>query len=144
MTTSRVVILLVLAISGLGCGGSDPQKEAPVFEFRLHGMDNAESFRIKIHSSETITAARAQLSLPEEERRLFPIGGISPGNGGVNLQWSWHLSDVRLTEVSIELCDGTPSLVEADLYYWTNTVTHFCPWQAYVYAEIDQADEQSQ
>lgn len=35
-----------------------------------------------------------------------------------------------MAEVTIELCDGTPSLVEADLDYWLNAVGRFCPWSA--------------
>jgi hypothetical protein len=35
-----------------------------------------------------------------------------------------------MAEMTIELCDGTPSLVEADLDYWLDTVQRFCPWGA--------------
>jgi hypothetical protein len=67
---------------------------------------------------------------------LFATGGIAAGDGGVNSGWSWHLTDMSLTELAIELCDGTPSMVEADLDYWLGTVKTFCPWASYVYAEI--------
>jgi len=30
----------------------------------------------------------------------------------------------------MELCDGTPSQVEAKLDYWLETVQRFCPWSA--------------
>ena len=39
-------------------------------------------------------------------------------------------------EVTIELCDGRPSMVEADLGYWLRRVGSFCPWGSYVHAEI--------
>ena len=48
----------------------------------------------------------------------------------------WHYTDFTLVEVAIELCDGTPALVEQDLPYWLNTVKSFCPWAGYVHAKI--------
>ncbi len=39
----------------------------------------------------------------------------------------YHL---RLVISKIELCDGTPSQVEANLDYWVDTVQRFCPWSA--------------
>ena len=66
----------------------------------------------------------------------------APGNSrsvtyDVNTGWSWHFTgDVALAELSIELCDGRPSMVEADLGYWLRTVGSFCPWGSYVYAEL--------
>jgi hypothetical protein len=38
--------------------------------------------------------------------------------------------------VSIELCDGRPAMVEADLNYWLTRVGSFCPWGARVVAEL--------
>ena len=80
--------------------------------------------------------ARAQLRLAQDQRFLFPAGPIAAGNGGVNLSWGWHYTRADLAEMSIELCDGRPSLVQADLNYWLGTVKSFCPWGAYVHAEL--------
>jgi hypothetical protein len=38
----------------------------------------------------------------------------------------------------MELCDGRPSMVEADLPYWLGTVKRFCPWGAKVVGEVLQ------
>jgi hypothetical protein len=35
-----------------------------------------------------------------------------------------------MAEVTIELCDGRPSMVEENLDYWVDTVRFFCPWGA--------------
>ena len=56
-------------------------------------------------------------------------------NGGFNLNWGWHFYRVNLVEVAVEVCDGTPSMVQANLNYWLTTVRNFCPWAAYVDAE---------
>ena len=87
-------------------------------------------------SADFIAKARAQLLLPEAQRSLFVNGSIAAGSAGVNTGWSWHFSDAALVEMAIELCDGRPSMVEANQDYWLNTVKRFCPWQSYVHAEV--------
>lgn len=118
------------------CGGGSDDQDRVTFAFRLHGQPPSEEFRARTSSPEVIALARSQLRLPESERRLFANGRIASGNGGHNLAWSWHFRDFELAEFAIELCDGTPSMVEADLDYWLNTVKSFCPWSSYVYAEV--------
>lgn len=129
-----VVSACVLA----ACGGSsgDESPPATTFVFRSHGMSVSEDFRATTTSPEVIAQARAQLRLPVAERRMFPSGALVAGNGGVNPGWSWHLDDLHLAEMTIELCDARPSMVEADLAYWIGTVKRFCPWTAYVHAEV--------
>jgi hypothetical protein len=82
-----------------------------------------------------ISAARAELQLPENERRLFIIGPIDRGNGD-NLEWNWHFVPGILTELAIELCDGNAVLVSQDVDYWVGTVGQFCPWSSYVASEV--------
>ena len=63
------------------------------------------------------------------------ISGVHPSGPIVcstewNSPWSWHLDgkNTQLAEVSIELCDGRPSDVEATGCGFANG--RFCPWQA--------------
>jgi hypothetical protein len=86
-----------------------------------------------------IQMARTQLSLPERERNMHINGVIARGNGGHNLNWSWHFvpNQWTLAEISIELCDGVPQMVEDNLDYWVDTVRQFCPWGSYVLREIE-------
>jgi hypothetical protein len=71
----------------------------------------------------------------------IPNGRIlrGPGEGGHNEPWSWHLDpeDITMAEVTIELCDGTPLLVEEDLDYWVDTVSYYCPWSAELVRLLD-------
>ena len=64
----------------------------------------------------------------------IPTGRIraGPGKGGHNKPWRWHLDprDVRLSEMTTEVCDGTPSYVNAHLGYFLGTVKRYCPWGA--------------
>jgi hypothetical protein len=143
-TRCTVPLLRVFAASCVAallasCGGGDGESEraGKVFVFRLQGLRDTQEFRARTQSAAVITQARQQLQLPVAERRLFPIGPIKEGNGGYNLAWKWHFTDFELAEVTIELCDGTPKLLEEDLAYWLDTVKSFCPWKAYVHAELD-------
>jgi hypothetical protein len=141
--TSTVMLLprafLALAAAALlaSCGGGDEQPAATVFVFRLHGFHASQEFRARTTSASVIAQARQQLQLPVAERRLFPIGSIKAGDGGYNRSWRWHFTDFALAEMAIELCDGTPVLLEEDLTYWLNTVKSFCPWSGYVHAELE-------
>jgi len=64
----------------------------------------------------------------------IPSGRIVKGAVSYNEPWSWHIDseEVHMSEVTIELCDGTPSQVEANLDYWLETVQRFCPWSAQI------------
>lgn len=134
-TRGAVSAVTALLMASCGGGGGDPT--TVTFAFRMRGLGPAEEFRVSTSSPQFIAQARAQLALPAAQRRLFPAGPIRAGNGGHNLEWSWHFTgDVELAEATIELCDGRPSMVEADLRYWLRRVGSFCPWGAYVDAEV--------
>jgi len=89
-----------------------------------------ESYSIFITNKTTIEEV---LSLQRgESRATIPSGRLVRGSIDYNAPWSWHIDpeDIHMAEMTIELCDGTPSQVEADLDYWMNTVQRFCPWGA--------------
>ena len=133
----RILVATLLCLLTCSCGGgSDTQAPATVtFRMRMHGRATTEEFRISTSSTAFVAKARSQLALPESQRTLFASGAIATGSGGVNTGWSWHFTDPTLVESAIELCDATPSMVEANLDYWLNTVKSLCPWASYVYAE---------
>jgi hypothetical protein len=64
-----------------------------------------------------------------ESQATIPSGRIVRGSVPYNQPWSWHIDseDIGMAEFTIELCDGKPSHVEADLDYWVETVGFFCP-----------------
>jgi hypothetical protein len=55
-------------------------------------------------------------------------------DGGVNTGFSWHIDPASLefADMTIEVCDGTPSDVERGMIS-----DRFCPWSAEVVA-IDE------
>jgi len=123
-------ILLVVAFTGLALlmaarSVADASPEAIIATFDVAG----ETFRVRIENTTTIEQVRALER--GESTATIPNGRLLAGSDG-NEPWSWHLDpfDIEMAEVTIELCDGTPSLVEADLDYWIGTVGRFCPWSA--------------
>jgi hypothetical protein len=69
-----------------------------------------------------------------ESTATIPSGKLLRGPVFYNVPWSWHIDseDIQMAEFTIELCDGTPSQVEANLDYWVDTVQRFCPWSAQI------------
>ena len=142
---------LLLAGCLAGCYASDSNpSDVPsgrvTFHFTMHGdTSGVQDFRASTDDPEVLAAARAELLLPVEDRRMFIIGPIDRGNGGDNLDWNWHFvpSQWSLTEAAIELCDGNAVLVSQDVDYWVDTVGQFCPWSSYVAYEVAAEQDSS-
>jgi hypothetical protein len=147
MRRTSGLLLLVLATCIAACDSSlfdsTPIDGVPpgqvTFHFKMHGdVSGIQDFRAATNDPAVLAAVRAELLLPENERRLFIIGPIGRGNGGQNLEWNWHFlpAEWDLTEFAIELCDGNAVLVSQDVDYWVDTVGQFCPWCSYAAHEV--------
>lgn len=64
----------------------------------------------------------------------IPNGALAYGDGGVNAPHNWHMVDTELADFTIEVCDGTATMVDEDVPYWVENVGRFCPWSATVVA----------
>lgn len=130
-TIAGVVHLVVLAVLW-ACGeATGPNKNAvATFVFEVSG----EQFRAQVTSEEQAEALRARLAAGTEG---VISGKLVSGSGGINAPWKWHLdaTTVHAADLAIELCDGRPSMIDADLAYWLNNVRQYCPWGAKVIRE---------
>jgi hypothetical protein len=91
---------------------------------------NGELYSIFITNRDTIEQV---LALDRgESTATIPSGRVLRGAVDYNQPWSWHIDpeEIGMADFTIELCDGTPSQVEANLDYWVDTVQRFCPWGA--------------
>ena len=134
-------IVIFLAVFLMFCGGHDrPSMPAErAFLFAMRGIPDAEGQFVAVTTDpRTLALLEAQLALPEAQRNLHINGPIASGNGGHNLGWSWHFvpGGWELVEISIELCDGRPQMVEDDVERWIDDVGAFCPWGSYVRSEL--------
>ncbi len=134
----RVFLLIVLglflvAVSG-ACGVATPTPDRGELSggilatFEVVG----EEFRVWVTNPETIQQI-LDLQRGASEASI-PNGVVlrGPGQADHNQPWSWHLDpqDIEMAEVTMELCDGTPSFVEEELDYFVDTVGRYCPWMA--------------
>jgi hypothetical protein len=140
MREGRLIVASGLMSLLAACGGSldagDDSFQGTDFVFQSGDWPDTERFVVRVSNAHVREMARAELSLPLAQRRLFPNGRLHAGHGGHNTRWSWHLRDLHYGAVAIDVCDGRPSMVEADLSYWLDRVERFCPWSARVVAEL--------
>src|SRR5688572_29793975 len=129
MLIRRSLIGLALLITA--CGGDvASMRPTPAQEFVVEV--EGERFRLRTSNPATASALDAR-------RRAGTLGVVAGrivrGDGGFNAPWGWHLDplSIEVPQVSIEVCDGRPSMVQADLDYWVDTVGMYCPWAARVY-----------
>lgn len=130
-----------LLIISIGCNpiSNNGGEESRYFEF-THGDSEDYSFVAKTSDPEVIEKLENQLELPFDKRNLHIHGKIERGNGGHNINWSWHFTPDKwdMVEISVEVCDGRPHMVEENLDYWIDNVGRFCPWSSRVVGEVDQ------
>jgi hypothetical protein len=128
MNRCSCLLLSAIALFAPGCDGSptDPSDD-PVAVVRV----GDETFRIRLDTPALQAAARAALMGGSAS---IPNGRILPGTD-VNEGWSWHLTEVAFAEITIELCDGSPSMVEEAVQAGEEFGGgRFCPWSARVAA----------
>lgn len=134
MTTPARFVATALLLTGLAACG-DPPTDVPgdleggvLATFRVQ----SDTFRVWTDRPETIRQLQA-LEAGESSANI-PNGRLrrGPGRGDHNAPWSWHLDPraVQMAEVAIEVCDGRPSFVEAELDRWIEDVGRYCPWSA--------------
>lgn len=131
-------VLLPILVAG-GLAGQALGNDMRFFECAIHGFPDSENFVAATANPAVIATVEQQLLLPPEERMLHIHGLIDTGNAGYNLDWNWHFveDDWGMAEISMELCDGTSSYLEANLDYWLMQVEYFCPWSSYILREVE-------
>ena len=120
-------------------GGGNDAGMMTTFRFAVrHDPTGAEDFLARTSDPVVIDSCRSQLARPVEDRLDHIHGPIARARPGENLSWSWRFvpDEWDLAAFSIELCDGNPSAVEANIDYWVDTVRVFCPWNSYVAEEL--------
>ena len=133
-----VLALVVLVALTAGAAASPAGQDAHVGRRPLEGGVLAtfdvvgERFRVWITNPRAVRQVLAlergsgTASIPNGKLRF------GPGRAGHNAPWHWHLDprDIEFAEVTIELCDATPSYVEAHRREFVRTVGRYCPWSA--------------
>lgn len=130
----RLAVVATLALAGVvttGCAGEDPASATPdpsvpvVVTFEVSSGERFKALLTERGDVETAHGLLAGRNLPS-----IPNGLVIRGETGVNEGYSWSLdpADFEWGAVTIEVCDGLPSDVEAG----TITSERYCPWSAVV------------
>jgi hypothetical protein len=136
---AALAALLGLAALATGACGSGEASASPsaaagpiVVTFEVAG---GERFKALLTDPADIDIAD-RLAAGDTEAPSIPNGLVIRGETGVNEGWTWSLDpdDFEFADVTIEVCDGVPSDVEAGLV----TSDRYCPWSAIV-ADIQPA-----
>lgn len=124
----RILILLVLVFSGCDSDSYSPSDPQPTL-FTIDACD--QQFRVRI--TDAATAREAQELVGDGNVKVIS-GVVRAGNGGFNTGWNWHLdpATIDFADMTIELCDGCPNMVEEDPGTWVGN--RFCPWSTKVIA----------
>lgn len=112
-----------------------------------------DSYILPLEDPADIAAARAILQQgPQNVPAHIVFAEIAPGGDGINRNlfppfqfWSWHVTQFRgFGELGIELYDGWPGYVEADVAGWiANTGGMIGFWSYTVVAELPPVPEPS-
>lgn len=124
----RKWVLVMILLMGTACGDDSTAPILVTFETA------SGSFTARIVDPVSIDRAREALGTGGSAG--IPNGRIVEGDGGVNTGHNWHLEDVELVDVTIEVCDGTADFVDENLEVFLE-LGRYCPWSALVVA-IDQ------
>jgi len=135
------MVLAVVLLAASACGGVTPTPGQDALSGGIVATFGAvdEQFKVWVTNPQTIEQI---LSLQRGDSSAnIPNGVIlrGPGKADHNVPWSWHLDpeQIEMAEITVELCDGTPSLVEEELDYFVETVGRYCPWSAQLVAVED-------
>ena len=87
-----------------------------------------EQFHASITNANGIAEARALWTGSSSPR--FPASPLICDAVDWNSPWSWHMDpeNLRFAEIAAEICDGTPSYVEANCKTFGGG--RYCPWSA--------------
>jgi hypothetical protein len=126
-----MIVSLVLC-----CDGDGGPVQPRTFLFAMRG--SSEEFVAITSDPGVLSKADDQLARFGALRDFFIIGPIARGNGGHNLDWSWHFVpdtwDLKIR--TDEECDGTPGDVESEVDRWVDDVGQFCPSNSFVSQEL--------
>jgi hypothetical protein len=120
----------ILAAGTTSAGAATTTAVAPVIvTVRADSGDSPtgfETFKMKLTDPAVIADARANMA---GQTSAFPVGNLAKGTAE-NTGFTWHLVNVQFAEMTIELCDGTPTYVENH----QSEFRTYCPWVSKVIA----------
>ena len=128
--TRRLIAVLTLALAVMVAIGAPPASARRSRTYTATFATPEGRFRTVIDDPASVS--RIDDAVRAQDLRLvgIPNGVVVRGDGGVNRGHSWHLEDVTLVDMTMEVCDGTAAYLDANLDEWLRDVGRYCPWGA--------------
>jgi hypothetical protein len=126
---------MVMAVAA--CGGGDGSPPPPVDGPVVATFQVAGGERFRVLLTDPVDIANANRLVAGEDAPSIPSGVVVRGVTSVNEGYSWSLDpdQFEFADITMEVCDGLPSDVEAG----TISSDRYCPWSAII-ASLDRAD----
>lgn len=125
-------IVATLAVAGAGC--SSPNAPSPDLEGGVVATFEVGSDRFKVFVKNAAAIERLVALRNGAGGGQIPNGRILRGSGAGqhNAPRAWHLDpdDIQIVVVTFEVCDATPSYVDAHVDKFVDVVGRYCPWEA--------------
>ena len=140
--------LLMAGFLGPGRPGyAGTQPSTVLFLVAEPGKTDGDSYVLPLDDPLAIADARTLIaSGPGPGLGPIVVARIAAGADGVNRdhrapgkpEWSWHVTTfLEFADATIEICDGSPTLVEEDVAAWlANTDSTVCFWSYTVVEEL--------
>lgn len=147
----RIGVGLMAFVALLAAGRGAPsvsQVPSPTILFLVAQPErfDGDSYVLPLRDPDAIAHARALVASGPQGLAAIAVARIDAGADGINRDhradgkplWSWHVTEfVEFADFTVELCDGTPTLVEGDVSGWlANTDSTVCFWSYTVVEEL--------
>ncbi len=121
-----IVLVLVLSVGDCKSPTNPDLQGGVLAAFEVGATE--ERYSILITNEETIRQIYALKNGQSNE--TIPNGLVVRGAVSYNKPWSWHIDseDIHMAFATVEINDGLPSMVEAELDGWAGRF--FGPWGA--------------
>jgi hypothetical protein len=114
-----ITLPLYLSCALVACQTTEPIASEARFVVNSRNRPEGPNETFRIVLRDTAEIARAESVLRRGPLKVV-TGRLVAGDGGFNAPWRWHLKpdSTWLFDMTIELCQVTPSGVEAELAAW--------------------------
>jgi hypothetical protein len=139
------------AALGAACSAAEAAPIAFLVAERPGAVVHGDSYVLVLEAQADLDHARALIQDAVAAGAPIVTARIAAGADGLNRDhrapgappWSWHLTQFDgFADLTIELCDGWPAFVEADVAGWiANTEGQICFWQYTVVEELGPVPE---
>lgn len=122
-------------------GCTSPTAPSPDLKGGVLATFEVSGERFKTFVTNPVAVAELFAIQRGDSNASIPNGRIrrGTGTGNHNAPFGWHLDpeDLVMAALTIELCDGRPSFVQANVGEYVDVIGRYCPWGARLVALQD-------